>query len=271
MKLNTKNLKLSQLLLFVTANLLLVSCGTYKSVYNDDGIYGDKSNENEEKKVIVVSDKEYRDYDNNYFTKELERLNTLENNEIFTDVETYNSDDEYFEDDIIDTLNYNSRQPWGFEDNNVVVNVNLINDPFWGGGFNNWGWGFNNGWGLNNGWGFNTDWGFYSGWGNPFWGNRFWGYNPYWHPYHNNWAWNGGFYNPYWRNNNFWNNNYNRNNSYGRRVTSNANGRRNNSANSRLSSNNRYNSNTGRSSNSITRNSNISGTRNSSTIRSSSS
>ena len=39
MKLLYKNLKLLQLILFVTANLLLVSCGTYQSVYNDDGIY----------------------------------------------------------------------------------------------------------------------------------------------------------------------------------------------------------------------------------------
>jgi hypothetical protein len=43
MKLLYKNLNINQLILFISANLLLVSCGTYQSAYNDDGIYADVS------------------------------------------------------------------------------------------------------------------------------------------------------------------------------------------------------------------------------------
>ncbi|MEQ1745087.1 MAG: hypothetical protein ABMA02_06670 [Saprospiraceae bacterium] len=66
-------------------------------------------------------------------------------------------------------------------------------NPYWGGGFNNWGWNVS----FGNPWGWNT-------WGNPYvWNNYY--YDPYW-------VWNG--YNPYycpqnvWANNNYyWNNN----------------------------------------------------------------
>ncbi len=56
MKLQYKNIKLNQLILFVAANLFLVSCGTYQSVYNDDGIYGDDTS-TKERKVVVVEDR----------------------------------------------------------------------------------------------------------------------------------------------------------------------------------------------------------------------
>ena len=46
-----KNLNINQLILFISANLLLVSCGTYQSAYNEDGIYGDVSPKKEEQKV----------------------------------------------------------------------------------------------------------------------------------------------------------------------------------------------------------------------------
>ena len=47
-----KNLKLHQLILFVVANLLLVSCGTYQSAYNNDGIYGDETAIKENKEIV---------------------------------------------------------------------------------------------------------------------------------------------------------------------------------------------------------------------------
>jgi len=74
MKLLYKNLKLLQLILFVTANLLLVSCGTYQSVYNDDGIYNDENTTNKDKKVIVVDEEQYNDYEENYFTKKIRSI-----------------------------------------------------------------------------------------------------------------------------------------------------------------------------------------------------
>ncbi|MGK0414873.1 MAG: hypothetical protein ACJA1B_003102, partial [Polaribacter sp.] len=158
MKLHYKNLKLKQVILFATVNLFLISCGTYQSVYNEDGIYGDVAPKQEEKKVIVLNGQEYDDYEDNYFTKSLENLQRIEATQIFTDVNSYNSDDPYMDDEIIDeTLNYNANQPWGYEDNDVVVHINLMNDPFMFG--NNWGIGLDNGWGYNawlNGWGFNN-------------------------------------------------------------------------------------------------------------------
>ena len=57
-----KKLNLSKLILFITANLLLVSCGAYQNVSNDDGIYDDETKTEENKKVIVVNEKEYIEY-----------------------------------------------------------------------------------------------------------------------------------------------------------------------------------------------------------------
>jgi hypothetical protein len=217
MKLLYKNLKLHQLILFATANLLLVSCGTYQSVYNDDGIYGDENAISEEKKVIVVDEKQYNDYEENYFTKKLEALESIDANEFFTDVDSYNSDNAYIDDEVIDdALNYNANQPWGYEDNDVVVHINLNSNPFMFWSYRNWG--FNNSLGFNSGRAWGNPY-----WGNRFWGNQFWGYNPYWYPFQNGLAWNNGFNNPYW-NNRFWNNNNsNRNYRYGRRTTNNSN------------------------------------------------
>ena len=42
MKLLYKNMNINNMILIVMVNLLLVSCGTYQSVYNNDGIYGDE-------------------------------------------------------------------------------------------------------------------------------------------------------------------------------------------------------------------------------------
>ena len=72
--------------------------------------------------------------------------------EIFTDIDSYNPNEVAIDDE---NVTYDENQPWGYEDNDVVVNLNLYNDPFWGGGFNNWGWGFNNGWAFGgwNAWG----------------------------------------------------------------------------------------------------------------------
>jgi uncharacterized membrane protein YgcG len=219
MKLLYKNLKLHQLILIVTANLLLVSCGTYQSIYNDDGIYSDENTINEDKKVVVVVDEEpYKDYEGNYFTKKLEALESIDSNELFTDVDSYNSDDRNIDDEVIDeALNYNANQPWGYENNDVVVHINLINDPYWM-GYNNWNWEFQNPWAFRRGF-------------------RNWGYNNYWNPYHRNMAWNLGLYNPYYYNRPWNNYRYNRNYSYGRRVTNNTYSRRNSNTNSRV---NRY-------------------------------
>jgi len=194
MKLSYKTRNIQQFILIIIANLVLVSCGTYQSAYND-GIYNSDTNSQREKKVIIAGEREYKNYNNTYFTNELERLDNLNDEAIFTDVDTYSSPDSiYAEDD----LNYNTNSSWGNNDNNdVVVHVNLINGSNWndfGFGYNNFGW--NNG-GFNN-WGPRGRWGWNNGFNN-------WGYNPFWNPYYNNYAFgqgfnngfNNGFYNPY--------------------------------------------------------------------------
>lgn len=270
MKLFYKNNRLNQLILLVIANLFLVSCGTYQSAYNDDGIYSDESPQKEEKKIIVLNEKQYDDYEQNYFTKKLESLQNIEGDDIFTDVDSYYYEDEFSDDNTNnENLNYNASQPWGYEDNNVVVSVNLMNNPFWGGGFNNWGWGFNNpwafnnvGWGLNN-WGWRGRRGFGRNWGFDTWG---WSYNNWGfvNPYAGIGVWNNGYLHPFlpnfgitgFRNNRYANGNF----EYGRRRYSvNAdNLRRNRNVNSRntVTNSRRSSSADRRYSNTISRNNN---------------
>ncbi len=244
----------TKIILSLQMLLLLTSCGTYLSVYDNDGIYSTKKYEEVKEeveqtpRVIVVDQEQYRDYDENYFARKLEDLERIQENEIFTDVETYASESE-FED-----TNYNQREPWGYEDNDVVVSLNLWNDPFWGAGFNNWGWGFNN-WG----WGFADPW-FYGNF-SPFWRNQFYGpgriwargpwglgFNNWGWGFNSPWFWNGGFVNPYWGNR-FWNNNFYQNNRWAR-----SNPYRLNRNNNRFT-NSRYSNRTGRRTSSITNNS----------------
>lgn len=265
MNLRSKKIKITQFILFVTANLFLVSCGTYQSVYNDDGIYGETTPKNVEKKIIVANEKEYQDYEENYFSKKLVDLQNIGNNEIFTDVDDYDYDDELNNGEFSNNnSSYNGLQPWGYEDNNVIVNVNLMNDPFWGGGFNNWGFNVFAVGGWNNwGWGFNNPWRWRRGFGRP------WGFNT-WRRTYANWgfidpytgigAWNGGYLHPFLPNfgiPGFRNNRYYANNNfrYGRRNTSSVSIR-----------NNNKNSSTDRRSNRTVRNTRGNTTRNNSNI-----
>ena len=223
MKLSYKFLNTNQFILILAINLLLFSCGTYQSAYNNDGIYGSDTSEQIEEKIIIVDENGYKEYNNNYFTNELERLEDLDEDAVFTDVDSYNSPDRAYEED---NLNYNTNPSWGSNGNNdVVVNVNLNSNPYWndfGQGFNNFGfnnWGYRNRWGWNNGMGFNNGWGWNNGFNN--WGFNNWAHNPFWHPYHNNVAFGWGMYGNY--NQGFGNfygyNRFNRNGRYGRRAS----------------------------------------------------
>lgn len=263
MKLHYNIKKLNYLVLFITTNLLLVSCGTYQSVYNDDGIYGETLPENQEKKVMVVSQKEYKDYEDNYFSKRLDELQNIDNDEIFTDVDSYYYDDQIGDEEIIDgDVNYSASQPWGFEDNDVIVNINLNNNPFWGGFGRNWGFnvfavgGWNNPWGWRRGfgrnYGFNTWAASYNAWGfiDPYAGIGVWNVG-YLHPFLPNFGITGFRHNRY----------SNSNIRYGRRNTLVANNtiRRNRNSYSRVrtNTNRRVAATSRRASNTIKRNSNI--------------
>jgi hypothetical protein len=201
MKLHYINLKANQILILFICSFTFVSCGTYQSIYNDDGIYADETATSEKKKVVVVNQKDYKQYNDNYFTEELNRLESIDNKDIFTDVDDYRSSDsldineERFDDRI-------HNEPWGYNDNNdVVIQVNLNTNPYWNdfylGNFNRWGY---------------TNWVF----------RRFnrWGY----YPVFNNHTWNrtDAFINPYFYGG-FYNYNYSnayyRNRNYGRRTT----------------------------------------------------
>jgi hypothetical protein len=190
MKLYIKKRKINQFVLFAVCTLIFTACGSYQNVSSNDGIYGEETENfrKENKQVIVIDEKEREVYEKDYFTKSLDNLQRIENEEIFTDVDNYSSnegfDENYNED-------FNSNQPWGYEDNNVFVDININRDPFWG-GFNHWGWGFNNPWAFNNfGWGFNNPWAF-NNWGRR-WGFRNRGFGSVWDWSYNSW----GFINPY--------------------------------------------------------------------------
>ena len=191
MKSSSKKITTNQFVLFAIANLFLISCGTYQSVYTDDGIYGSSKGAQKAKKIRIVDDEAYENNENEYFTKELERLDYANETAIFTDVDAYNSQDVAYEEDA---LNYNTNPAWGSNgNNNVVVRVNLRNDSYW----NDFGWNnnrFNNfGWNNNryNNWGYGSRWGWNNGFNN-------WGYNPFWNPYQNNIGFGWGFNNPYY-------------------------------------------------------------------------
>ena len=95
MKLRYKIINLNQLLFLLIANLVLVSCGTYQNTSYNDGIYDeDNLTVTKNKKVLIVDEKEYDKYEENYFLRKLDSLNNISDNEVFTNVDDYNTIDE---------------------------------------------------------------------------------------------------------------------------------------------------------------------------------
>lgn len=160
---------------------LVSSCGTYQnsSYYDGDGIYGDSENRRE------VSNK-----DNTQSAKYQEYFSDLnKDSQAFINIDNYSS----VNNDTIDKVeNYNSNNSgWGNNPQSITVNVYD----------NNWGYGYWNNWWYGNYWGMNSWYGPYWGWGwnswyGPNWGigwNMSWGswYGPnYWGGYYNNWCGN---------------------------------------------------------------------------------
>ncbi len=185
---------------------LLASCGSYEYVgYDTDGIYGPDYNRTVEyptdQETVVEPDNDGTFYKNYFSEKAREYENVFDDNEIFTDVDSYEGD--YNQE--IDTLQYNkSYAGWGQNNSNVTINVIdngwnswgwydpwVWNDPWM---WNSWRWnrpwryGPSYGWGWNN-WGWNA--GFGLGWYDPWgWNSGFgWGWN--------NWGWNNNYYGNY--------------------------------------------------------------------------
>ena len=125
--------KKNSFIMLLTVSLLFISCGTYQSAYSNDGIYDDVIITKRQKKVIVVDEQEYQKQENNYFTKEMERLDNLNGTDILVDIDNYKSLDSIddvgeIEEEIIEERNerltYNENEPWGYNDENVVIYVN---------------------------------------------------------------------------------------------------------------------------------------------------
>jgi hypothetical protein len=169
--------------LFGLFTLIASSCGSYQntSYYDNDGIYGG----NEKTKT-----KEDTKGNSSYYKEYFSSLNK-ENEQLFTDVEKYSSQNDTIKKNEPIVQNNTSYTGWGSNTDNVTINIynNGWYTPSWGYYGNYWGW--NNGW-YGNYWGYN---GWYSpswGWGwNSWYGNYGYGYNPYGY-YGNNWGWNNG-------------------------------------------------------------------------------
>jgi len=134
MKLNYLH-KLSQYpLLFLLVLVLISSCTVYQNVPDTDGIYSPEKNRT---KIIVDGSREYQENENKYFTKELERIDLINDSDILTNIETYSSIEDTTNNATESTNPYNVNSVWGNSDSEqIVINLNL----------NNVGYGFNNYW-----------------------------------------------------------------------------------------------------------------------------
>lgn len=194
---NNTNFSLYILSLFVVTSI--ISCGTTQNIaYHNDGIYADdKPIERTKRTLIAVENKKYEEPQENFFSKELERLDKLnnnnDNNDVFTNIEDYSSQDDKnntYRASLDNTINYNNNEPWGYSNadrNNVILNIN--NSPNWG-FFNHWdnfyGYNYNRPW-----WGLGH-YGYGNFYNNRFYNRGFYNYGFYNHGYY-------GIRNPYYR------------------------------------------------------------------------
>ena len=183
--------RLSIYLLIGFFAVITSSCGSYQnsSYYDSDGVYGDSQSN---KKAVTNRDNSQSSKYQEYFSD----LN--KDSEAFIDIDNYSS---VSNDTINKAENYNpNNSSWGNNPQSVTVNVY---DNNWGIGYwnNYWYgsyWGWNNWYGPGWGWGWNSWYGpgFYLGW-NVGWGWNNWGWNNWgWNSwYGNNWC--GNYYNNY--------------------------------------------------------------------------
>ena len=148
--------------------MVLTSCGSYQnsSYYDNDGVYGNSQSNRAAKNSNSQSDK-YQQY--------FSDLN--KQSDAFVDIESYTS----VANDTVQKSQNNSS--WGDNPQSVTINVY---DNSWGYGYWNNYW-YGNYWGWNNFYGPNWGWGWNS-WYGPSWSIG-WGWN--------NWGWYNGYY-PYY-------------------------------------------------------------------------
>ncbi|TDT47230.1 hypothetical protein CLV90_1303 [Maribacter spongiicola] len=184
--------------MLVTLAVITASCGSYQqsSYYDNDGIYPDDASttvERQPQQRNYTQNNPETDTYTNYFGEKANQYGEILDEEIFTDVDSYSSNDlnqDVQQDQLTDyyaTANdYEGYGSWG--SNNADVSIYIHNN-----GWNNWNNGGLYGWGWNNvGYA-----GFYgSGWGQPWGWNRWnrwnnWGYGGFGFGW-NNWGY-GGF------------------------------------------------------------------------------
>jgi len=69
-----KQRNINKLFVLLITNSILVSCGVYQNTSNNDGIYGDEVETIKNKKVVIVNEKQYDDYETNYFFKKTKQF-----------------------------------------------------------------------------------------------------------------------------------------------------------------------------------------------------
>jgi len=203
------NRKNSQITLLLVLMVSLYSCGTYQSAYNndDDGIYSSSNNQHQQEVVIVENNS---NFDKDYFSRQLEDLQNLNEDDTFTNIDEYYYEDAEVENDTV----YNDYDaPWEYT-NTVVINMNsgyASSDYYWHSPFyypyHNYNPYYSN---------YYSPWRYY----NPY--NYSYNYYGYSYPYYE-YGYYGSYY-PYYsypRYNNYYSpyysyNNYNRYDSYGK-------------------------------------------------------
>ena len=197
---------LQNLFFVLTTTSICIHCGSFQGVsyYDSDGIYNntitstDSNNNTAPAEARSQNQQVSPNYgtasNNGYYQNYFQNLSdeytsTPSDNEVFVDVDAYNSP-------------VQTNQPWGAQPNQTEIYVinNRPNNPFFfgsGWGYNRFGWGFAN-WNL----GANPYWGWagFNSFYDPFWGG-FYGPNRFFNPYR--------FYSPYAYRSRFFRNNNN--------------------------------------------------------------
>jgi len=206
--------KHTYLLWILLVGVVISSCSSYKGTTDvEDGIYSQP-----EKKVVVI--KEQKAEKDNFFARELDKYETVaESDEIILDAEEYYSDEEYDDEE-----NVESNAAWGYDTKEVVV-IHHVNYNWYHPYHSSFYYGYN--WGYNN-WYYPSyryrPWGYYNYayYGYPY--NYGSYYNPYFYgSYYGSYNYGGyGYYNPSYYGGygyNAYDQNYTRpDNQYGRRA-----------------------------------------------------
>lgn len=146
--------------------LLLASCGSYEySGYENDGIYGSSRSVTEGQNQIVTQESNGGYYKNLFAEEAALYGDVLDENSIFTDVESYSSTGSYEVGD--NQYAYSGgNAPWGEDPDSYSINIY-----------------------------YNGYMGYYGSFYNPYWGGGLYGYDPYWGP---------GFYGPGFYGRGYW-------------------------------------------------------------------